>query len=49
MPSVLAPVCEKVVKEDTSDWYGAIELDTTTGEPVWSFDGTSSFEVSRFY
>jgi len=48
MASILAPVAEYAYKDGALDFYGAVELDASTGEVVWSFDSVAAgFPVAR--
>lgn len=48
--SILTPVAAATYKNGHSDWYGAVELDVLTGEPVWKFDATDTeFKTSTLY
>lgn len=40
MSSILAPVAEFAYKGGHLDFYGAVEIDVSTGEVVWAFDST---------
>lgn len=42
MSSILVPIAEFAYKNGHLDFYGATELDVTTGDPVWCFDSTST-------
>jgi hypothetical protein len=50
MGSILAPVSAAAYRNGHQNWYGAVEFDAGTGDPVWRFDSVAAgFDTAEIY